>query len=395
MKILFIVSSKCYGGMERILEKISYYMKNKGHEIVYMNLYTPQEYSQIEKEGLCWSPFNKTEKTYLACAKDYPKDKPIKKLLVDYILNKTASYGYKEICDVISKESRVDFLVVESPLWLLGAKRAANECDYHPITILWNHGSLNITKPKRQFINYLKQKIINYIYIKLCQKADYAFLISTGIAKKINKSKEKEKIRIIYNPIASDCIKEIVAPPKKTVFLYVGRLENNQKNLSFMLKALSRFPLEEWELIIIGSGPDEQKLKDEAKKYGIDRKIQWLGYRENPFDEIEEATCLLLTSRYEGFPLVLVEAIERGIPVLSSNCESGPDDIVINGVNGYLYESENENEFLKYLEKIVKEDLLLKRTEIPCTVYKYRETTVMEKIHEELLDIRKKSEKVG
>lgn len=378
--------------MERILEKVTDYMKNKGHEIVYMNIYTPQEYSEIEKEGVCWSPFSKTEKTYLVCAKDYPKDKPFKKLLVDYMLNKTASYGYKEICDVISKERKVDFLVVESPLWLLGAKMAANECDYRPITILWNHGSLNITKPKSQFKNYLKQKIINYIYIKLCQKADYAFAISTGIAKKINKSIKKEKIRIIYNPIASDCIKKIVAPPIKPVFLYVGRLEDNQKNLSFMFKALSRFPLEDWKLIMIGSGQDEEKLKEEAKKYGIDRKIQWLGYRENPFDEIEEATCLLLTSRYEGFPLVLVEAIERGIPVLSSNCESGPEDIVINGVNGYLFEPENENEFLKYLEKIVKGELMVERDKMACTVYKFRETTVMEKIQDEFLNIREKSE---
>lgn len=270
-------------------------------------------------------------------------------------------------------------------MWILGVKKAVQESKSNAVTILWNHGSINVKRDLNETVDYIKQRIINNIYLKWTKHADYVFAISTGIAQKIVKYAGNKNVRIIYNPIASSASMKLIKKPKEeNVFIYIGRLDDAQKNISFLFEALSKFYVKKWILKMIGEGPDEQKLKDLAKKIKINGRVEFLGFRERPYDVIDEATCLILTSRYEGFPSVLVEAIERGLPVLSSDCETGPQDIVKNGVNGYLYKPGNKKQFYKYLLKIMKEDVATDRCEMKNTVEKYREDLVMSKIEMEL-----------
>jgi len=84
---------------------------------------------------------------------------------------------------------------------------------------------------------------------------------------------------------------------------------------------------------------------------------EWLGYQPRPFESIGECTALLLTSRFEGFGLVLVEANAHGIPVISSNCQAGPEDIVIEGVNGYLFPEGDLEAFVNILRKVIRGEL--------------------------------------
>lgn len=105
MKIIFLISSKGNGGMEKIIEKVSCYMNRKGHEIIYLNLYTPQEYEYIKKTGVFWPPFNNTiNKTYIKCAEEYPTKKPFLKIVLNWILGKEKYYGLKKIIEVIENE---------------------------------------------------------------------------------------------------------------------------------------------------------------------------------------------------------------------------------------------------------------------------------------------------
>jgi len=82
-----------------------------------------------------------------------------------------------------------------------------------------------------------------------------------------------------------------------------------------------------------------------------------MGFHPQPFSIVRECTALLLTSRFEGFPLVLVEAIQYGIPVISSNCQAGPEDIVIEGVNGYLFPEGDLESFVNILRKVISGEL--------------------------------------
>jgi len=129
---------------------------------------------------------------------------------------------------------------------------------------------------------------------------------------------------------------------------------------------------------------NEEKLKKLAGKLGIADRISWLGFRKDPYSEFQEITALLLTSRYEGFGMVLVEANQRGIPVISSDC-GGPKDIVIAGVNGYLYREGDMGEFVRIVSDVIEGRLSFDTTKnIAKTAERFREDVVVENIYKVL-----------
>ena len=143
--------------------------------------------------------------------------------------------------------------------------------------------------------------------------------------------------------------------------------------------------------LYIGKGSDEKRFKNLVKKLNTSNKVSFEGFKKEPFKEIEEATALILTSRWEGFPLVLVEAIQRGIPVISSDCKSGPRDIVINGKNGYLYKEGNLEEFVSTLESVIEGRLVFDSPEnIAKTASKFSEEIVLENIDKALKEVLQK-----
>ncbi|MCR4428153.1 MAG: glycosyltransferase [Caldiserica bacterium] len=227
----------------------------------------------------------------------------------------------------------------------------------------WDHGLIPGTSywlsrngwktNSRLFIFYF---LFSQILKKVLPLADGVLAISTGIQKMSSRFKVVEKVHVVFNPIEIPHDK-FNRPPMTPRFLYVGRLSDFDKNISFLLTGLSRIKDEEWFLDIIGAGPDEEKLKTLSFRLGLENKVRWLGAYPDPFSKVQDCTVLLLTSRSEGFPVVLAEANAHGIPVISSNCISGPEDIVIEGVNGYLYPEGNLEAFVDILRKVIKGEL--------------------------------------
>ncbi|MDI6863883.1 MAG: glycosyltransferase [Pseudothermotoga sp.] len=133
---------------------------------------------------------------------------------------------------------------------------------------------------------------------------------------------------------------------------------------------------------------DEKKLKKLAGKLDIADRVSWLGFRKDPYSDFREITALLLTSRHEGFPMVLVEANQRGIAVITSDCESGPKDIVIPGVNGYLYREGDMDEFVRIVSDVIDGKLSFDTSEnIVKTAERFREDVVVENIYKALREI--------
>ena len=217
--------------------------------------------------------------------------------------------------------------------------------------VSWIHNNI-VHKDKEVVKSTLRNFLSKGIKSRTLKKADAHLAISTGTKNQILSFAPSAKVYTVFNPLDSYNGK-LIKRSQMPVFLYVGRIEDWQKNLSFMFNGLSKIK-KDWKLIIVGKGSDEEKLKSLANDLGISQRIEWRGFKKDPYENLDDGvTALLLTSRFEGFPMVLIEANQRGIPVIASDCKVGPSDIVISGVNGYLYPEEDMIAFVKIVNDVI------------------------------------------
>lgn len=151
-------------------------------------------------------------------------------------------------------------------------------------------------------------------------------------------------------------------------FLTVCRLEERQKDVKTLIEAFSLYKGEE-KLIIAGDGPDKKVLEDLCVKKNIKDKVIFLGMIDNPFPLMKNAKAFILSSKVEGFGLVLVEALYCGTKVISSNCPTGPSQILLNGEVGELFEVGNVKELINKLEIIFNKEY--KKDKIEETLNRY------------------------
>lgn len=127
-------------------------------------------------------------------------------------------------------------------------------------------------------------------------------------------------------------------------FLAVGRLVK-EKNFNALLNAwaLIHEKCTEWKLVIVGKGELENELKTQVNKMKLNN-VYFAGHSDNVEVYYRSASCFVLSSSYEGFPMVILEAQSYGLPVISFDCKTGPRDLVHNNINGYLVENEDIEE---------------------------------------------------
>lgn len=229
--------------------------------------------------------------------------------------------------------------------------------------IIWNfaYKLKKIFSPNTKIIAWyhysFKMKNIKTKYLK---NTDEFWAISKGIKKELVSMGVKEsKITIVYNPINITKPKKVKRTGRQNRFVYIGRIDyDGQKNVSELIKALNLVE-GNWKCDLYGSVDDKIKTKllKPANK-NVQEKISFKGFSENVWDKIHEADILLLTSKYEGFGMVLCEAAIRGISLISSSCPMGPDEI-INSENGFLYKPGNVKELSSLIKDIVSQKSIL------------------------------------
>lgn len=139
----------------------------------------------------------------------------------------------------------------------------------------------------------------------------------------------------IYNPLTFTS--PVKAQLEERRCIAVGRLEA-QKNFSDLIKAWRivavRFP--DWVLDIFGDGAQHERLQKEISAAGLEGKVHLRGRSSDIRGEMLRASCLAMSSRFEGFPMVLLEAAATGLPMVSYACPMGPSEIIRDGENGFL-----------------------------------------------------------
>ncbi|WP_368503228.1 glycosyltransferase [Alkalihalophilus sp. As8PL] len=195
---------------------------------------------------------------------------------------------------------------------------------------------------------------VKYTY----QKADEIVAVSKGVASDIQEitGVPKEKIHVIYNPVVSDKLikkaEEPVAHPwfqeQKTVIVSVGRL-HKQKDYPTLLRAFQSVFHNKpaTRLLFIGDGPEEEELRALSRQLEIESVVDFVGFQTNPYPYMRQASLFVLSSGWEGFGNVLVEALAVGCPVVSTNCPSGPSEILENGIYGELVPVRDANKLAK------------------------------------------------
>jgi len=177
-------------------------------------------------------------------------------------------------------------------------------------------------------------------------KADIIVACSNGVGDDLAKNfySPRNKLKTIYNGIDFDRINSLSQEAvdhqwfKESipVILSVGRLAG-LKNHALLIDAFKELTEHiDCRLVIIGKGPRESLLRALVKELSIEEKVLFLGFQENPYKYMRNSSVFVLPSLYEGFSLVILEAMVSRVPVVSTNCQSGPGEIIENGKSGIL-----------------------------------------------------------
>ena len=203
--------------------------------------------------------------------------------------------------------------------------------------------------------------IRNCLYLR----AAHIVAVSEGIKKSfINDFAIKEsRITVINNSIEIDNINLLIHSPVEHPFLEknrrfktvisAGRLEP-QKNHALLLEAFSTLIGRiDSRLIILGQGSLELTLRSMTKSLKIEDKVYFAGFQKNPYAWLSKSDLFVLSSDYEGFGNVIIEAMACGVPVIATDCPYGPAEIISDGINGLLVKVGDTEALVSQIEKVL------------------------------------------
>lgn len=209
------------------------------------------------------------------------------------------------------------------------------------------------------------QKLLTFMMRTLYPSANAVVAVSEGVAENISTSANlrPDKIEVIHNPVINEEFinKYVTASPieksaNEKLIVAAGRL-SPEKDYQTLIQAFALLEKSlNARLIIIGEGPEREKLQKLIKIYHIDGRVELPGFASNPLNYIKAADVFVLSSLTEGLPTVLIEALYCDISIVSTDCPSGPREILKDGAYGTLVPVGDENMLAKGMKKALVED---------------------------------------
>lgn len=223
--------------------------------------------------------------------------------------------------------------------------------------------------------NFVKQKIFNFFF----KRTELIIVNSYEFKKQMDKI-YSIKSKVILNPFDFTYIKKKSVEKINYNFykknhlklINVGRLVDQKDQLT-ILKAV-HYALKKnkkVQLLIIGKGEKKRELEEYIKKNNLSKNIKLIGYKKNPFKYIRAADIFVLSSRFEGLPNVLIESIFLKRGIISSNCPTGPNEILKNGKYGDLFEIGDYKTLGNIIINYNKDYLKINAAYDICTDYSY------------------------
>ena len=315
LKIFFIIISLSGGGAERILIQILNNL-NRQRFKPYLVLF--------EKKGVYLSQLHQDIKLY-----DLKKRRRLDffKLVV-----KLAHIIHREKPDVV-----VSFLSYTNIVSILAKKLSFR----NPRVIIVKQ---NFTSESLKNSRFRRTK--KWLIKKLYPLAERIIAVSTGVKSDLVKSFhiQEKLIDVIYNSVDLEKVKKLSLEAvnhswfnsEVACIIAVGRL-TKQKGFPILLQAFrlvrKKLPC---NLIILGDGEERSSLENISRQLSIENDVAFLGFQNNPYKYLARSDIFVLSSRWEGFGIVIIEAMASRVPVISTRCPSGPEEIITDGLNGLL-----------------------------------------------------------
>lgn len=192
------------------------------------------------------------------------------------------------------------------------------------------------------------------------RKAKAIVAVSKAIQQRIIAEDHYAACQLFYNPIDLKQIAEwqleMVVTPAQYI-LAVGSFRDGVKQFDRLIALYAASKLPSWDihLVLLGDGPLLTEIMAQAKALSCAEKIHFMGNVANPFPYYKNALYTTLTSRFEGFPTVLIESLATGTPVLSYDCFSGPSEIISHENNGLLIPDQDEEAFLSGMHRLIED----------------------------------------
>lgn len=273
----------------------------------------------------------------------------------------------KPLVDLI-ESVKPDVICPVMPMPSLVVLHAVQRCIHRPKVALSIQSNLvPVVRRRLDVVQLLMTVMINRIF----PRADCVIALSRGVAGDVSNvvPKLKNRIEVVHNvglPLQTQLDVLDQEPPSRAPgvqirFLACGRLVE-AKGYPILLEAFSKVSRKlNSELLILGDGHLRSELEALALKLGVGDRVSFLGFRKNPFVYMHEADIFVLSSLWEGFANVIVEAMSMGTPVVATDCPYGPGEIITNGENGLLVEKANAEALSEGMLKLASDDVLRKK----------------------------------
>ena len=338
MKIAFIINDLESGGAERVVSTLSHYFsEGRGHEICIITIRKSQDDYDLPASA-------KRYALRSGCLSRGPG-----KLLFMPVFAMELAILLRRL-----KVGAAMSLLVRPNLIHIMSAWAGNRL---PINI----SERTITLSEYSGTS-MRSVFMKALISRLYNRAERILAISKGVKKSLGTlGVSPERVTVVYNPQDLEKIREKIAEVPaipyafdKPTLVTVGRL-SDEKDHRTLLETLTQVRKKvDANLIVMGKGPKEEELRRLTLELGLEGAVFWVGFQENPFSIMAKCDLFVLTSKYEGFGNVLVEAMACGLPVVSMDCPGGPREILSDGEYGILVPPGRSdilaNEILKLLE---------------------------------------------
>jgi glycosyltransferase involved in cell wall biosynthesis len=345
-KILFIIPSLSGGGAERTIINLIKHIDR--------NMFVPSLYL-FTKKGVFLEQIPDDVSLY------YFTDKKKKKNIID-IFRLAVHLAFK-IFPKLKPDIVIGTLVDANLIAVIAQKISFIK----PAVIITEQNYCSLRQKSDRFSsikNFLIKRFYNYAHMIIS--------VARGVATDLKDTYNvpADKTIVIYNSIDLESIEKLLKehidnfPFLKQsipVIISCGRLME-QKNYALLLKAFAKVrETIESKLVILGEGEEKYSLVKIADDLNIADDVFFLGFKQNPFKYMAHADVFVLSSLYEGFGNVIIEAMASGVPVISTQAPTGPEEIITNGIDGILVPVNDVKALADSIQSVLTSDTLKKQ----------------------------------